>query len=42
MTSNIGSDIIAKEAPLGFVDDGKVSQKEGLKEKVTRSFKRKV
>jgi len=41
MTSNIGSDIIAKEAPLGFVDDGKVSQKEGLKEKVQGALKEK-
>jgi len=41
MTSNVGSDIIAKEAPLGFVDDGKVSQKEGLKEKVQGALKEK-
>jgi len=41
MTSNIGSDIIAKEAPLGFVDDGKVSQKQGLKEKVQSALKEK-
>jgi ATP-dependent Clp protease ATP-binding subunit ClpB len=41
MTSNVGSDIIAKEAPLGFVDDGKVSQKEGLKEKVQSALKEK-
>jgi len=41
MTSNVGSDIIAKEAPLGFIDDGKVSQKEGLKEKVQGALKEK-
>ncbi|MFA5432468.1 MAG: AAA family ATPase [Candidatus Paceibacterota bacterium] len=41
MTSNIGSDIIAKEAPLGFVDDGKLSQKEGLKDKVQGALKEK-
>jgi len=41
MTSNVGSDIIAKEAPLGFVDDGKVSQKEGLKDKVQSALKEK-
>jgi ATP-dependent Clp protease ATP-binding subunit ClpA len=41
MTSNIGSDIIAKEAPLGFVDDGKVSQREGLKDKVQDALKEK-
>jgi len=41
MTSNIGSDIIAKEAPLGFVDNGKVSQKEGLKDKVQDALKEK-
>jgi len=34
MTSNVGSDIIAEAAPLGFVDDGKVSQKKDLREKV--------
>jgi len=39
MTSNVGSDIIAKEAPLGFVDDHKLSQKQGLKEKVQRALK---
>ena len=41
MTSNIGSDIIAKEAPLGFVDDGKLSQKDGLKEKVQGALEEK-
>jgi ATP-dependent Clp protease ATP-binding subunit ClpA len=41
MTSNIGSDIIAKEAPLGFVDNGKLSQKEGLKDKVQGALKEK-
>ena len=39
MTSNVGSDIIAKEAPLGFVDDHKLSQKQGLKEKVQSALK---
>jgi ATP-dependent Clp protease ATP-binding subunit ClpB len=41
MTSNVGSDIIAKEAPLGFIDDGKISQREGLKEKVQGALKEK-
>ena len=41
MTSNIGSDIIAKEAPLGFIDNGKVSQKEGLRDKVQDALKEK-
>ena len=41
MTSNIGSDIIAKEAPLGFIDDGKLSRKEGLKDKVQDALKEK-
>ena len=41
MTSNIGSDIIAKEAPLGFIDSGKVSQKEGLRDKVQDALKEK-
>jgi ATP-dependent Clp protease ATP-binding subunit ClpA len=41
MTSNVGSEIIAKEAPLGFIDDGKVSQKEGLKEKVQGALREK-
>ncbi|MFA5714629.1 MAG: AAA family ATPase [Candidatus Paceibacterota bacterium] len=41
MTSNVGSEIIAKEAPLGFVDNGKVSQKEGLKDKIQASLKEK-
>ena len=41
MTSNIGSDIIAKEAPLGFVDDEKLSRKEGLKDKVQDALKEK-
>jgi ATP-dependent Clp protease ATP-binding subunit ClpB len=41
MTSNVGSDIIAKEAPLGFVEDGKISQKEGLKEKIQNALKEK-
>ncbi|MFA5013444.1 MAG: AAA family ATPase [Candidatus Paceibacterota bacterium] len=41
MTSNVGSDIIAKEAPLGFVDNGKISQKEGLKDKVQGALREK-
>lgn len=41
MTSNIGSDIIAKEAPVGFVDDGKLNQKEGLKDKIQGALKEK-
>jgi len=41
MTSNVGSDIIAKEAPLGFVDDNKISQKEGLKDKVQGALREK-
>jgi len=41
MTSNVGSEIIAKEAPLGFVDDGKVSQREGLKDKIQSALKEK-
>jgi ATP-dependent Clp protease ATP-binding subunit ClpB len=41
MTSNVGSDIIAKEAPLGFIDDTKLSQKQGLKEKVQGALKEK-
>jgi ATP-dependent Clp protease ATP-binding subunit ClpB len=41
MTSNVGSDIIAKEAPLGFVDSGKVSKKQGLQGKVQNALKEK-
>jgi ATP-dependent Clp protease ATP-binding subunit ClpB len=41
MTSNVGSDIIAKEAPLGFVDSGKVSKKQGLQGKVQAALKEK-
>lgn len=41
MTSNVGSEIIAKEAPLGFVDDAKLSQKEGLKDKVQAALREK-
>ncbi|MDD5568917.1 MAG: AAA family ATPase [Candidatus Pacebacteria bacterium] len=41
MTSNVGSDIIAKGAPLGFVDNGKISQKEGLREKVQGALREK-
>jgi ATP-dependent Clp protease ATP-binding subunit ClpB len=39
MTSNVGSDIIAKEAPLGFIDDAKLSQKEGLKDKIQMALR---
>jgi len=45
MTSNVGSDIIAKGAPLGFVSSGEVSevveQKENMKEKVFGALKEK-
>jgi len=40
MTSNVGSDIIAKEASLGFVGgDERISQKASLKEKVMAALK---
>ncbi len=39
MTSNIGSDIIAKESKLGFVGDEESGQKENLKEKVMASLR---
>ncbi len=40
MTSNVGSDIISKEASLGFVGgDEKISQREALKEKVMAALK---
>jgi len=40
MTSNVGSDLISKEAALGFSgDDEKISQKESLKEKVLQALK---
>lgn len=40
MTSNIGSDIIARERSLGFVTgDEKISQKDNLREKVLNSLK---
>ncbi|MFQ6049897.1 MAG: ATP-dependent Clp protease ATP-binding subunit, partial [Candidatus Paceibacterales bacterium] len=40
MTSNVGSDIIAKEASLGFVGgDEKLSQKEALRKKVIAALK---
>jgi len=40
MTSNVGSDIIAKEASLGFVTgDEKISQREALREKVIGALK---
>ncbi|MDD5639954.1 MAG: AAA family ATPase, partial [Candidatus Pacebacteria bacterium] len=45
MTSNVGSDIIAKGAPLGFVGGGKVKdiseQRENMKEKVFGALKEK-
>ncbi len=39
MTSNVGSDIIAREAPLGFVDNGKLSKKGGLRDKVQAALR---
>ncbi|MBU4481594.1 AAA family ATPase, partial [Patescibacteria group bacterium] len=39
MTSNVGSDIIAKESNLGFVGNGEEGQKENLKDKVMASLK---
>jgi len=40
MTSNVGSEIISKEAQLGFVaGDEKISQKESLKEKIMEALK---
>jgi ATP-dependent Clp protease ATP-binding subunit ClpA len=39
MTSNIGTDIIAKEAPLGFVGQEKEAKIESLKEKVFTALK---
>jgi ATP-dependent Clp protease ATP-binding subunit ClpB len=39
MTSNVGSDIIAKEAPLGFTPSEEISKKESLKEKVISALK---
>jgi len=39
MTSNVGSDIIAKEAPLGFAASEEISKKESLKEKVISALK---
>ena len=39
MTSNVGSDIIAKEAPLGFAAREEISKKESLKEKVISALK---
>ncbi len=40
MTSNVGSDIIAKESSLGFITgDEKSAQKESLKEKVLAALK---
>jgi len=42
MTSNVGSELIAKEAPLGFVaEEQKLSQKKDLKEKVLSALKEK-
>lgn len=41
MTSNVGSDIIAQEAPLGFIDSGKVSKKTGLQSKVQGALREK-
>jgi ATP-dependent Clp protease ATP-binding subunit ClpB len=39
MTSNVGSDIIAKEAPLGFAASEESAKKESLKEKVMSALK---
>ena len=39
MTSNVGSDIIAKESRVGFVKDEKGSRTDGLKEKVMASLR---
>ncbi|KPJ57476.1 Clp protease ClpB [Parcubacteria bacterium DG_74_2] len=39
MTSNVGSDIIAKEAPLGFVKSQEIAKKDSLKEKVVSALK---
>ncbi len=39
MTSNVGSDIIAKEASLGFLSDKESHQRDSLKEKVLTSLK---
>ncbi len=39
MTSNVGSDIIAKESKLGFVGNGEEGQKENLKDKVMASLR---
>ncbi len=39
MTSNVGSEIIAKEAGLGFVGEDKKAQKDNLKEKVMSALR---
>jgi ATP-dependent Clp protease ATP-binding subunit ClpB len=39
MTSNVGTDIIAKEAPLGFVGEEKKAKMESLKDKVMAALK---
>jgi ATP-dependent Clp protease ATP-binding subunit ClpB len=39
MTSNVGTDIIAKEAPLGFVGEEKNAKMESLKDKVMAALK---
>jgi ATP-dependent Clp protease ATP-binding subunit ClpA len=39
MTSNVGTDIIAKEAPLGFVGEEKKARMESLKDKVMAALK---
>jgi ATP-dependent Clp protease ATP-binding subunit ClpB len=41
MTSNVGSDIIAQEAPLGFVNHNKAGKKIELKAKVQTALKEK-
>jgi len=39
MTSNVGSDIIAKESKLGFIGNREEGQKENLKDKVMTSLR---
>jgi ATP-dependent Clp protease ATP-binding subunit ClpB len=41
MTSNVGSDIISMEAPLGFVKSEEIAKKESVKEKVISALKEK-
>ena len=39
MTSNIGSDLIAKAKPVGFLSEERIATKEDLKEKIRESLK---